>query len=138
MNTYNVKDNNYIKSKEFQDYLKTNNSIGYLNIRAFRANEAVPIKGLKITITNVINNNTVVFFEGETDESGMINNIALPAPKINGDNLIAPTKATYNIISYYQPDNLKQSYQANIYDGIYVVQTINIIPNMNIGDNIGY
>ena len=138
MNTYNIKDSDFIKSQIFQDYLKINNSFGFLNIRAFSANEAVPIKGLKITITNTIGNNTVIFFEGETDESGMINNIKLPAPKLNNDNLTTPTKATYNIVSYYPLENLKQIYQANIYDGIYVVQNINIIPNMNMGDYIGY
>ena len=138
MNTYNVNNSDFVKSQLFQDYLKVNNSIGYLNIRAFKANEAIPVKGLNITITNTINNNTIIFFEGKTDDSGMINNIALPTPKLNNDNLLAPNKQTYNIISYYEPENLKQIYQANIYDGIYVVQNINIIPQMNMGDTIGY
>ena len=68
----------------------------------------------------------------------MINNISLPAPKLNNDNLVSPTKTTYNIISYYEPENLKQIYQANIYEGIYVVQNINIIPAMKMGDQLGY
>ena len=137
MNTYKI-NSDYIKSEEYQNYLKNNSGIGYLNIRAFSANEAIPIKGLKITVTNTIGNNTVIFFEGETDDSGMINNIALPAPKIDNDNLVLPSKATYNIISYYEPENLKQTYKANIYNGIYVVQNINIIPAMKMGDQFGY
>jgi hypothetical protein len=138
MNTYKINDPNYNKSEEFQKYLKDNNGVGYLNIRAFSANEAIPIKGVKITITKLIGNNNVIFFEGETDDSGMINNIALPTPKLGGDNLISPNKETYNIISYYKPENLKQEYQANIYDGIYVIQNINIIPEMKMGDQFGY
>ena len=138
MNTFNINDSDFVKSRLYQDYLKTNNAIGYLNIRAFSANEAVPIKDLNITITNVIGNDTIIFFEGKTNDSGMINDIALPAPKQGADNLVAPPKVTYNIIAYYEPENLKQIYQANIYDNIHVVQIINIIPNMNMGDYIGY
>ena len=137
MNTYTI-NSDYIKSEEYKNYLKINNSIGYLSIRAYSANEAIPVKGLRITVTNTIGNNNVIFFEGETDESGMINNISLPAPKLNNDNLVSPTKTTYNIISYYEPENLKQIYQANIYEGIYVVQNINIIPAMKMGDQLGY
>ena len=138
MNTYNINNSDFIKSPLFQKYLKINNGIGYLNIRAFSANEAVPVKGLKITVTNTIDNNTIIFFEGETDDSGMINNIALPTPKQTNDNLVAPTKETYNIISYYEKENLKQIYQANIYDGIYVVQNIIVKPEKDMGDILGY
>ena len=98
MNTYNINNSDFVKSSIFQNYLKTNNSFGYLNIRAFSANEAIPIKGLKITVTNVIDNYTIIFFEGETDESGMINNIKLPTPKTNKDNLVVPSKITYSIV----------------------------------------
>lgn len=138
MNTYYVSDSTFAKSQLFQEYLKVNNAIGYLNIRAFSANEAIPIKGLKVNVTNIIGNNTVVFYEGETDESGMINNISLPTPKLNNNSEIAPNKATYNINTYYEPENIKQIYQANIYEGISVIQNINIIPKTNMGDSIGY
>ena len=138
MNTYNINNSDFVKSPLFQEYLRINNGIGYLNIRAFSANEAVPIMGLKITITNVIDNNTIIFFEGETDDSGMINNIALPTPKQTTDNLVAPVKVTYNIISYYEKENLKQIYQANIYDNIHVVQNIIIKPEKDMGDYLGY
>ena len=138
MNTYYFNDSEFVNSQLYQDYLSKNNSFGYLNIRAYSANEAIPIKGLNIKVTNLIGNNTVIFYEGETDESGMINNIKLPTPKLNSNNLIAPSKVTYNIISYYEPENLKQIYLVNVYEGISVLQNINIIPNMNIGDKLGY
>ena len=138
MNIYNFNDKSFKKTNIYQDFIKDNNSFGYLKIRAYSANEAIPIKGLQITITKTINSDTIVFFEGKTNESGIIEKIILPAPKQNQTNLVAPLKATYDIISYYPLENLKQIYQADIYDGIYVVQNINIIPQKSIGDINGY
>ena len=62
MNTYTI-NSDYIKSEEYKNYLKINNSIGYLSIRAYSANEAIPVKGLRITVTNTIGNNNVIFLK---------------------------------------------------------------------------
>ena len=53
MNTYNINDINFINSNLYQKYLKENPVKGYLKIRAYAANEAVPISGLNVTISKI-------------------------------------------------------------------------------------
>ncbi len=70
-----------------------------------------------------------------TNSSGVIEKIPLPAPKLIANNLTAPQSEIYQIDATYQ--NIKNKYQVNIYENIYVVQTINIVPTMDVmsGDN---
>ena len=67
MNTFNINDQSFINSKVYQDFLKENPGSGYLKIRAFTANQAIPISGLNIIISKNIDNNNVIFFEGTTN-----------------------------------------------------------------------
>lgn len=132
MNTYSIYDEEYTNSFSYQNFLEENPSEGKLRIRAYAASEAVPIKGLKIVISKIIDNNNVIFFEGYTDESGLIEEISLPAPALNIDNLIKPLKTTYDIKASYLPDNIMQTYSVNIYENICVIQNIIIVPESNI------
>ena len=133
MNTYNVNDENFVNSQVYQDFLRANPSEGYLKIRAFAASQAIPISGLNIVVSKVIDNNNVIFFEGVTNESGVIEKITLPAPKLSESNLVAPNGIVYDITATYTNNNISGVYKVNIYEGIYVVQTISIVPDTTLG-----
>jgi len=124
-----------MNNNSYQNYLKDNSSVGYLKIRAYAANEAIPIMGLKVIVSKEIDNQDIIFFEGTTDESGMIEKIALPAPKLNSNNLIAPDKATYKVTATYDQDNFKEIFNINIYEEIWVMQNIVLVPKMT--NNVG-
>ena len=128
MNTYNINDQNFINSETYQNFLRNNPSRGYLNIRAYAASQAVPISGLRIVVSTNIDNNKVVFFEGSTNSSGIIGGIALPAPRLDPNNLDAPNKTSYDIQATYIPDNITQIYKVNMYENVSVIQNINIVP----------
>ena len=132
MNTYNINDNNYKNSPEYQNFLKDNPEIGYLKIRAYAASGAVPVSGVGIVVSKDINNNKIIFFEGTTNESGIIEKIALPAPKLDPNDLDIPNKITYDINVTYNPDNISNIYKVNIYEKIRVIQNINIVPNLKV------
>lgn len=136
MNTYNIKDEIFTNSQVYQDFLKQNPTEGYLKIRAFAASQAIPISGLNITISKLINNNRVIFFEGATNESGIIERIVLPAPRLLESNLDTPNSTEYDITATYKPDNIENIYKVKIYENVYVIQNISIVPqiNMNPGD----
>ncbi len=136
MNTYNINDENFKKTETYKDYIEKNPSQGYLRIRAYAASQAIPIRGLKVVVSKNIDNNEVVFFEGYTNESGIIDKIILPAPKLTSNNLDVPNKTSYVIRTTYEPDNINSIYNVNIYENLIVVQNINIVPNMQfeIGD----
>ena len=132
MNNIYITDENFINTKSYQDFMNANKGVGILKIRASAANSAIPISNLKITVLKVIDNNNVIFYEGVTNESGVIENINLPAPSSNISDLTVPESMTYDIIAIYNGDNMRQTYKVNIYDNIVVIQNINIVPPMKV------
>ncbi len=116
----------------YQKFLKDNPGSGRLRIRAYAANGAVPISNLKVVVTKDIENNKITFFEGATNESGIIDGITLPAPIINTDNLIQPNSTTYDITATY--NNIDLLYKINMYDDVMVVQNISVVPDMGMGE----
>ena len=116
----------------YKKYLKDNPGRGNLRIRAYAANGAVPISNLKVVVTKDIDNNKITFYEGVTNESGIIERITLPAPIINSDNLIQPNSTTYDITATY--NNIDLLYKINMYDDVCVVQNISVVPDIGMGE----
>ena len=134
MNNYSINDTNFINSDIYREFIKNNPVYGYLSIRAYAANQAIPISNLKIIVSTNIGNNNVVFFEGVTNSSGIIERITLPAPKLDLNNLDEPNKTTYRVNAINELENINKTYLVNMYENVSVIQNINIIPNMNMGD----
>ena len=128
MDTYYVSDENFFKSDIYQNYLNDNPATGNLKIRAYAANQAVPISGMNIIIYKIIDSNKIIFYEGNTNESGTIEKIILPTPYLNKNDMIVPNKATYILSANKNSIDLK--YNINMYENICVVQNINVLPNM--------
>lgn len=120
--------NEFMKTKSYEDFIKNNPGKGNLKIRAYAASEALPVSGLNIVISSTIDNQKVIFFEGKTDTSGMLNTISLPAPKLNLNNLDVPITTKYEIEAFFENQSNKRIYYVNMYDGICVVQNINYTP----------
>ena len=134
MNTYYITDEDFLNTDEFKEFMISNPERGNLRIRAYAANEAIPIKGVKVVVFTMINPSTrVIFFEGETDESGVIEKLSLPAPKLDDDNMLVPNKTEYEIDANYVPDNISTIYKVDIYEDVCVEQKINIVPELKVG-----
>lgn len=131
MNTYNINNPNFINSNIYKDFISKNPKTGYLKIRAYLANEAISIAGLNVVVSTIFNNDKIILFEGKTNESGIINDIPLPAPEINPNNLDVPYYTTYTIEATFPNSNIEKTYKVNIYDNIHVVQNITASPKMN-------
>lgn len=132
MNNVSINDYEFINSNTYKNFINNNQGTGYLKIRAYSANQAVPIKGLKILVNKKIDGYNVNFFEGVTNESGTIENIALPTPEKDDNDLIVPKSASYEIVASYN-GNANLFFVVNVYDGLYVIQNISIVPKMNNG-----
>ena len=115
----------------YQEFISQNPSTGFVKVRASFANEALPIKGLKVTIQKEIGNNTIIFYEGETDESGMINGIKLPTPMKVKSNEDIPQFSNYELNAIYEPSDFNKKYTLSLCCGITVVQYINVTPKVN-------
>lgn len=134
MNNYNINNEEFINSNIYKDFIKNNPVYGYLSIRAYAANQAIPIPNLKIIISTYIGNYETVFFEGYTNQSGIIEKISLPVPRLNSNNLDAPNKITYKISSMSDSGNVNKTYFVNMYENISVIQNISIVSDMNNGE----
>lgn len=113
----------------FQEFIRNSPGTGYLKIRATSAFEAVPVEGLNIKVSKEIGNNKVIFYEGKTDYSGMINDIVLSAPMAITDDLVEPKFNTYKIEA--KNENINQEYDISICCGFTVIQYINVTPSSN-------
>lgn len=129
---YKYNDKSFQATDVYKEFIKKNAGKGNLKIRAYAANEALPISNLKVIISTTIGDEKVIFFEGVTDSSGMIETISLPAPVINKNNLLVPDTITYEIEASY--DDLNQVFTINMYDGICVLQNIKFTPGLVEGD----
>ncbi|MBQ2640171.1 MAG: hypothetical protein IJF92_05390 [Bacilli bacterium] len=130
MNDVNVDDEILKNDPSYQEFLNNNPGFGYLKIRASSINEAIPVSGINIKVSKVIGSNNVVFFEGATDESGMINDIVLPAPKAITSDEEVPNFTEYKLEA--KGDNVDEEYTISICCSITIIQYINVKPN--IGD----
>lgn len=130
MNIYNIDDKDFVNSDLYKSFINANPGFGFLKIRAYAASQAVPISGMSVQVSKDIGGNKVIFFEGLTNESGVIERIQLPVPRTL-DNMIAPVVTTYDISTMYEGES--RAYKVNVYDGIYVVQNINVTPNISYG-----
>ena len=131
MNTYNVNDKEFLNSNLYKEFIENNPSRGSLRIRAYAASGAIPISGLKVQISTNYLDNKIIFFEGYTDESGVIERVSLPTPELDSNNLDVPNKTVYEVLSTYQ--NMNQLYEVNMYEGVCVIQNINVVPDLEVG-----
>ena len=130
MNSIYFNDPNFIKTNIYKDFINKNNSKGVLNIRAYAANAAIPISGLNVTVFKIIDNQKVIFFEGATDNSGIINQVLLPTPTISNNNQEIPLSQDYDISAVYESQKLV--FKVLVYSGIQVNQNINIVPQIRL------
>lgn len=130
MNNVNFNDVNFIKSDTYKNFALENPGQGFLNIRAYAANSAIPISGLNVTVSKVIDNIKVIFFEGATDNSGIIRQIALPTPTISSNDQEVPASIDYEVEAKYEEQNLV--FIIKMYSNIQVNQNINIVPELRL------
>jgi len=133
MNIYNIDDVSFKNSDVYNRFINAYPVFGYLKIRAYSASGAIPVRGLKIQVSTNFEGNKIIFFDGYTDTSGIIEKITLPAPKLDGGNEDVPSKIIYNINATYPPNLLDLNYQVNMYEDIFVIQNINVVPTSESG-----
>lgn len=126
--------NDFMNSEEYQEFIKNNPEVGYLNIRAYAANSAIPITDLEVKVSKIINNQKVIFFDGKTDQSGLISNINLPTPPVGNNDEVVPLSSDYEVSAMYNGDNLV--FQVVMYSGISVLQNISVVPNLRLDGGI--
>ena len=134
----NANDESLNNDVAYQEFLRNNPATSTLKIRASAASQALPVSGVNVVVSKEIGNNNIIFFSGSTDESGMINNIVLPAPKANQNDEVAPTLINYKVKATYAPDNLNKEYNVTLYGGTSAIQYIFLSPNVSLEERENY
>lgn len=114
------------KDKIYQEFLKENPENGILKVQVFMANQAIPIANVNILIEKEISNETLVFFNGMTNESGIIEAISLPAPKIEDNDI--PKYVSYQLIVKHPNYQGPTTYTIPIYSGQKMLQYVVLKP----------
>ena len=119
------------KTDEYKTFIEENPSTGVLKVQVFTADQAIPIANAEVFITKKM------FFNGQTDSSGIVDNIILPAPKaeINLDTFEVPKYTTYNlVVSSDEYKKIKQ-YNISMYGDVKVLQYVKIYSGGNMDGN---
>lgn len=109
-----------------EQFLAENPRRGTLRILAFRGDQVAPIPGVEVTVTHTLENQPYLFFQGVTDQSGVIESIMLPAPP-RATSLHAGThpSAVYHIRSEH-PNYQPLEKTVDIYESIQTVQPLQL------------
>ena len=134
MNTILFTDEKFKQTESYKKFMNNNPDNSFLKIQASKANSAMPVEGVEVIVSHIIDEYKVIFFDGETNESGIIENISLPVPKKDNNDLDIPLSTTYNIEAIYTKENIDVLYKAKMFSGANAIQNIDINPNIESWD----
>ena len=114
----------------YEEFLNQNPAKGTLKIQAFTARQAIPVPGVHVIVSKRIGDENHIFFEGTTDESGLIDNITLPAPmRSSSETPFQPHPFALYDIQTDHPSYLQQDLRYGaIFEGIKSIQPVDLIP----------
>ncbi len=125
------KDNNY------QNFIKNNPKMGYLKVQVNMGGNAIPVSGVEVLITKDIEDKKVLFFKGETDGSGMIDNIVLPSPEsdYSFEEKVMPKYTNYDLSVIDKEHNFIKNFTISSFGDVKAIQNVNVLPTG--GENNG-
>lgn len=118
------------KTPEYQEFMQYNSDIGTLKVQAFTAYSALPIADSEIMISKDIEEYRVVFFRGQTNSSGIIDDIQLPAPKSSTGSVDPPLYTVYDLTAIHTGYESIKQYSVGMFGGIKVIQYVKMIPEV--------
>lgn len=121
-------------TETYQDFLTKNTNTGSLKIQAYVAQQAIPISGVNVTISKQFSDFKKIFYENLiTDESGIIDNIILPAP--NPDLSMNPNGnipyENYDVVARNDKYYMQTFLRVPIFPNTKSIQPIALVPNGN-------
>jgi hypothetical protein len=113
-----------------EDFLRLNPESGFLRVQVFAANQAFPIPNATVVVRKHFPAQDCVFFKTQTDASGIMSRITLPAP----DRLLADAPsamqpyATYDVIVTHPLFTEVHLADVAVFDSVETVQNVEMIP----------
>lgn len=123
---YNYDSEEFRNSSIYKNFININNGNGILKIEASTANGAYPLSGVLITISKRFGEDTVIFYSGVTNDSGIIESIVLPTrkPAKEVEEASDIVFTTYDLEAKDPKYNVQKMYDVSIFDEIKVIQPV--------------
>lgn len=113
----------------YKEFIRKNPSLGTLKVYTYTADEAFPSKNTKIVVQKKIGDYVVLFYSGYTNDSGIIDDIKLPAPPdFNKEIIEAPAYETYELIASREGYEDVKINNIGMFGGVSVIQYLRMIP----------
>lgn len=109
----------------YDEFLNDNKGVGNLKVQVYMARGIFPIENAEVHVSKLIGNDTVTFYKGLTNESGMVNHIMLPTVIPDSDD---PQMTTYLVEAWHKDYLEKEPQIAIIYNDVKSVVTIEMFP----------
>ncbi len=111
---------------KYKTFIEENAGEGTLKVQAFVANQAFPLEDINIKVYKNIGNDKVIFFEGTTDSSGIIDDIKLPAKLAKEDIEQASDilYTNYEIEAENPESQEKKDYEIAVFSDLKIIQPI--------------
>ena len=116
----------------YNDFMKKNPDKGFLKVQITTTNGLLPVEGVRVRIYKDIGEYNVLFFDGLSDSSGIIDNIILPAPRaLSFTSLNVPEYSIYGML--LEKDGFKnKSINISVFSNIKVLQSVLIEKEISI------
>lgn len=121
-------------TEDYKKFMEENPEIGHLKVNVYTAYKAVPIPNTEILITKKINDKNIIFFQGNTNSSGSIENINLPAPR--NTSLLTkeapPAYTLYDLTAAHKNYGIAKKNNIGILGEVKVIQNIKMSPEVDL------
>ena len=113
-----------------ENFMQQNPESGFLRVQVFAANQAFPVPNATVVVSKHFPTGDCVFFKTQTDASGIMSRITLPAP----DRLLADAPsamqpyATYDILVTHPLFTEVHLLDVAVFDSVETVQNVEMIP----------
>ena len=114
-------------ASSYDAFLRRNTALGELKVQASRGRGALPTEGVRISVIGQFNDARVLFFDGVTDDDGLITGITLPAPPLQQSLQAQDARrgALYQVFASH-PDFEPDIYEIEIFEGITAILPVSL------------
>lgn len=120
---------------EYQQFLQQHPGKGKLKIQVYTARGALPVEGAEVKIARPLSDGSSrVVYQGVTDESGILDNISLPAlPMLysQSPNTAADSGTEYLVSIYHPSFRAEDGKKVTIFDRVQTILPVLLYPQLN-------
>ncbi|MDD6174528.1 MAG: hypothetical protein PUC59_02025 [Firmicutes bacterium] len=116
---------------EYRDFLKSHPANGSLKVQVYTARGALPVEKAEVEIAKLFSGNARILYQGTTDSSGILEDIALPALPASysqSPDTAAQSGTDYQVSVFHPSFREKTAMKVTIFDQILTILPVSLRP----------